>query len=87
MFLKIHVPTIKDWQEVCDICFENGQRWIDGQKYHLEYLTQLQQKPITIVIPDYKNIFCQSKSSPADWSVNQLKQFLEAGNKLPKPKN
>lgn len=85
MKLRISVPDEPSWKQVCDICFAHGQNWIDGQNYHLEYRSIMQQKPQTIIISDEKNIYCQSKTKPDDWSVARLQQFLEDGNALPKP--
>lgn len=87
MKLRINVPTTKDWKTVCNICFANGQHWIDGKIYHFEYRNILKQKPQTIIISNEKNIYCQSKTKPDDWSVARLQQFLKDGNALPKPQN
>ena len=87
MKLRINVPTIKDWKTVCDICFANGQHWIDGKIYHLEYRNIMRQRPQVVIISDEKNIYCQSKTKDGDWSVSELQQFIKAGNSLPKPKS
>lgn len=85
MKLRISVPDETSWKQVCDICFAHGQKWIDGQNYHLEYRSIMQQKPQTIIISDEKNIYCQSKTEPDDWSVSKLQTFIKSGNELPKP--